>query len=130
MLYARVYKLSIGIWKIIDYKDFYGVASQRTVDEFIRGWSDSTLSLRVPRGTLAPISSVRERWRRTFAFFREREEIKLERKIKDRAFDLLSIRKKANWRNYSVPPIPLHSHSLFAFFFTYDDSGSCMREAQ
>jgi len=44
MLYAHVYKLSIGIWKIIDYQDFYGVAS-RTVDEFIRGWSDSTLLL-------------------------------------------------------------------------------------
>lgn len=45
-----MFKLHREIWRIIDYKDFYDEASaNRSVyaaaDEFIRGWSDSTLLL-------------------------------------------------------------------------------------
>lgn len=45
-----ILELHREIWRIIDYKDFYDKASaNRSVytaaDEFIRGWSDSTLLL-------------------------------------------------------------------------------------
>jgi len=63
-------------------------------DEFIRGWSDSTLLLFVFPEERLPISSVTEQWRRTSRFSagekeKEREEINLKREKK--IFDTFSL---------------------------------------
>jgi len=96
-----MFKLHREIWRIIDYKDFYDKAPQRTVSSmltslFAVGRIPPYFS-RVPRGTLAPISSVRERWRRTPALFcagekeRKRQEIYSERWEKRKYFVWFSL---------------------------------------
>jgi len=67
-----MFKLHREIWRIIDYKDFYDKAPQRTVPSmltslFAVGWIPPYFS-RVPRGTLQyPVSE--NEWRRTPALF-------------------------------------------------------------
>lgn len=90
------------IWRIIDYKDFYDKAStNRSVytpaDEFIRGWSDSTLLLFVfPEERLRqyPVSENDGEEHPRFSAGekrRERREINSKRRGKGKYFVRLSL---------------------------------------
>lgn len=75
-----MFELRREIWRIIDYKDFYDkVPANRSVyaaaDEFIRGWSDSTLLFVFPEERLRQYP-VSEKNVRAFPRAKKREKEK------------------------------------------------------